>query len=256
MFELVNYVHDKYKQVDKDFNFNSVAIEDFQVEEFFRVYAEKIGLKDKNVGWHPNVLRHAVHLNVIHIFASNALENIEFDQADDRKLTKCLAKCTSKAKDDRRTNPISKIMTAINEKFPKLSDPILRLVMKKPEMLCRQLMLEKINCGDEDYHKLTLQLIIRVLNDSGNLSLCYERIVEVCFVNATLVTALNERFKKLKKENKVVRLTLEEFYNFINNNSNQIDMKKVYSDVNDVAKPLNIASSIEQTKAKTVVTDA
>ena len=98
-------------------------------------------------------------------------------------------------------------------------------------------------------------MIIRVLNDSGNLSLCYERIVEVGFVNAILVTALNERFKKLKKENKVVRLTLEEFYNFINN-SNQIDMKKVYSDVNDVAKPLNIASSIEQTKAKTVVTDA
>jgi hypothetical protein len=51
-------------------------------------------------------------------------------------------------------------------------------------------------------------------------------------------------------------LTLEEFYNFINNNSNQIDIKQVYTDVNDVAKPLNIASSIEQTKAKTVVTDA
>jgi len=84
-----------------------------------------------------NVLRHAVHLDVIHIFASHALENIEFDQADDRKLTKCLAKCTSKAKDDPKTNPISKIMTAINEKFPKLSNPILRLVMKKPEMLCR-----------------------------------------------------------------------------------------------------------------------
>ena len=69
MFELVNYVHDKYKQVDKDFNFNSVAIEDFQVEELFSVYAEKIGLKEKHLGWHPNVLRHAVHLDVIHIFA-------------------------------------------------------------------------------------------------------------------------------------------------------------------------------------------
>ena len=65
------------------------------------------------------------------------LKFIEFDQADERKLTKCLAKCTSKAKGDPKTNPISKIMTAINEKFPKLSDPILRLVMKKPEMLCR-----------------------------------------------------------------------------------------------------------------------
>ena len=94
-------------------------------------------MKEKNVGWHPNVLRHAVHLDVIHIFASNALENIEFDKADESKLTRCLAKCTSKAKSDRKTNPISKIMTAINEKFPKLSDPILRLVMKKPEMLCR-----------------------------------------------------------------------------------------------------------------------
>lgn len=94
-------------------------------------------MKEKHVGYHPNVLRHAVYLDVIHIFASNALDNIEFDLADERKLTKCLAKCTSKAKDDSQTNPISKIMTAINEKFPKLSDDILRLVMKKPEMLCR-----------------------------------------------------------------------------------------------------------------------
>lgn len=99
-------------------------------------------------------------------------------------------------------------------------------------------------------------MIIRVLNDSGNLSLCYKKIVEVCFLNAPLVTLLNKRFKQLKKENKVVRLTLEEFYNFINNNSNQNDMKQVFSDVNDITKPLNIASSIEQTKAKTVVTDA
>ena len=33
-------------------------------------------------------------------------------------------------------------------------------------------------------------------------------------------------------------------------------MKQVLSNVIDVTKPLNIASSIEQTKAKTVVTDA
>ena len=99
-------------------------------------------------------------------------------------------------------------------------------------------------------------MIIRVLNDSGSLSLCYENIVEVCFLNTSLVTALNTRFKQLKKENKVIRLTLEEFYNFISNNSNQIDMKQVLSNVIDVTKPLNIASSIEQTKAKTVVTDA
>lgn len=99
-------------------------------------------------------------------------------------------------------------------------------------------------------------MIIRVLNDSGSLRLCYENIVEVCFLNAPLVTALNTRFKQLKKENKVIRLTLEEFYNFISNNSNQIDMKQVLSNVIDVTKPLNIASSIEQTKAKTVVTDA
>jgi hypothetical protein len=51
-------------------------------------------------------------------------------------------------------------------------------------------------------------------------------------------------------------LTLEEFYNFINNNSNQNDIKQVFSHVNDLTKALNIASSIEQTKAKTVVTDA
>ena len=29
MFDLVNYVHEKYKLIDKDFDFDSVAIEDF-----------------------------------------------------------------------------------------------------------------------------------------------------------------------------------------------------------------------------------
>ena len=117
-------------------------------------------------------------------------------------------------------------------------------------------MFVKLDAGDAQYHLITLQLINRVLKINEDYAKCYNKIVEICFLNAPIVTVLNKRFKQLKKENKVVRLTLEEFYNFINNNSNQIDMKQVYSDVNDVAKPLNIASSIEQTKAKTVVTDA
>jgi hypothetical protein len=40
-------------------------------------------------------------------------------------------------------------MIAIKEKFTNLTDPLLRLVLKRPELLCRELMLEKLNAGDE-----------------------------------------------------------------------------------------------------------
>ena len=60
-----------------------------------------------------------------------------------------LSKCTSNAKGDSHTSAISKLMIAIKEKFKNLTDPLLRLVLKRPELLCRELMLEKLNAGDE-----------------------------------------------------------------------------------------------------------
>lgn len=116
-------------------------------------------------------------------------------------------------------------------------------------------MFVKLNGGDVQYHLITLELINRVLKINGDYAQCYDKIVEICFTNAPLVNSLNKRFKALKKNKKVVTLSIEEFQNFIINNSNQKDMKQVYLDVLDVNKPLNIKSAIEQVKAKTVVTD-
>ena len=95
------------------------------------------------------MLKFAVHLDVIHIFAKFALDYLEFDVSDENKLTKCLAKCNSNAKVDSHTSAISKLMIAIKEKFKNLTDPLLRLVLKRPELLCREFMLEKLNAGDE-----------------------------------------------------------------------------------------------------------
>ena len=95
------------------------------------------------------MLKHAVHLDVIYIFAKFALDNLEFDVSDENKLTKCLAKCTSNAKGDAQTSAISKLMIAIKAKFKNLTDLLLRLVHKRPELLCREFMLEKLNAGDE-----------------------------------------------------------------------------------------------------------
>jgi hypothetical protein len=89
MYELVNYVHNKYKILPEDFNFEAITSKNLQVDEFFRVYAEKISLKDRSVSWHPVMLRHVVHLDVVHIFAAFALETVEFDPADGNKLQKC-----------------------------------------------------------------------------------------------------------------------------------------------------------------------
>ncbi len=69
--------------------------------------------------------------------------------SDENKLTKCLAKCTSNAKGDSHTSTISKLMIAIKEKFKNLTDPLWRLVLKRPELLCREFMLEKLNAGEE-----------------------------------------------------------------------------------------------------------
>ena len=77
MYELVNYVSDKYKDLPDDFNFEAITSKNLQVDAFFRVYAEKISLKDRSVSWHPAMLRHVVHLDVVHIFATLALETVE-----------------------------------------------------------------------------------------------------------------------------------------------------------------------------------
>ncbi len=81
-------------------------------------------------------------------FAKFVLENIEFDLADENKLMKCLAKCFSNAKDDHLTHAISKLMIAIKAKFKNFLI-LLRLDLKRPELLYRELMLEKLNAGDE-----------------------------------------------------------------------------------------------------------
>ena len=66
-------------------------------------------------------------------------------------------------------------------------------------MLCREWMFVKLDAGDVQYHLITLQLIIRVLKIKEDYAQCYEKIVEICFKNATLVNSLKKRFKQLKK---------------------------------------------------------
>ena len=126
MYELVNYVNDKYKELPDDFNFEAITSKNLQVDEFFRVYAEKISLKDRSVSWHPAMLRHVVHLDVVHIFATLALETVEFDPADNNKLVKCLARCSSDSKVNHKIHPFSRLMIAIKSKYTKIEDAILR----------------------------------------------------------------------------------------------------------------------------------
>ena len=125
MHDLVNYVHNKYKDLPKDFNFTAVTSKNLNVEKFYRLYSEKVALKNKNIGWHPAMLKHAVHLDFVHIFASLALENPEFDAEDNNKLQRCLRRCNSDSK-DRRMHPFSKLMIAIKSKYTKIDDNILR----------------------------------------------------------------------------------------------------------------------------------
>ena len=69
MIELVGYVHDKYKELTDDIDFKSICSETYQVESFFGIYAEKIRMKEGNISWHLSLLKHAVYLDVIYIFA-------------------------------------------------------------------------------------------------------------------------------------------------------------------------------------------
>ena len=60
-------------------------------------------------------------------------------------------------------------------------------------------MFVKLDAGDAQYHLITLQLINRVLKINGDYAQYYDKIVEICFKNVTLVNSLIKRFKQLKK---------------------------------------------------------
>ena len=36
-------------------------------------------LKEGNVSWHPNLLKHVVHLDQVYLFAQNEINHVEFD---------------------------------------------------------------------------------------------------------------------------------------------------------------------------------
>jgi hypothetical protein len=61
--ELVPFVADKYKKLPENFNFKSICSSDLNVTEFYELYVKKIMLKEENVGWHPNLLKHVFHLD-------------------------------------------------------------------------------------------------------------------------------------------------------------------------------------------------
>ena len=125
MHDLVNYVDHKYKQLTKDFDFTAITSENLSVEDFYRVYAEKIELKDNTLGWHPVMLRHVVHLDVVQIFATHALSNPTFDLEDHGKLQKCLKRCSSDSKINRPLHPFSRLMRAIKSKYYNIDDSVL-----------------------------------------------------------------------------------------------------------------------------------
>ena len=116
------FVADKYKKLPENFNFKSICSSDLNVTEFYELYVKKIMLKEGNVGWHPNLLKHVVHLDQVHLFAQNVIDHIEFDPEDKGKLSKVLARFSTEAKQDVQTHPLSKIMAAIKSKFTKITD--------------------------------------------------------------------------------------------------------------------------------------
>jgi hypothetical protein len=61
--ELVPFVADSYKLLPENFNFKSICSNDLNVTEFYELYVKKIMLKEGNVSWHRNWLKHVVHLD-------------------------------------------------------------------------------------------------------------------------------------------------------------------------------------------------
>ena len=47
-------------------------------------------LKEGNVSWHPNLIKHVVHLDQVYLFAQNAIHHLEFDVEDKEKSVRSL----------------------------------------------------------------------------------------------------------------------------------------------------------------------
>ena len=55
-----------------------------------------IAYGDQNLGWNLNMLKHVVHLDLIHIFAASTNDRfVPGKEPDDKKLTNLLKKCTA-----------------------------------------------------------------------------------------------------------------------------------------------------------------
>ncbi len=76
MHQLVGNVHDTYKDLPENFNFEGTFSECFRIEEWFKIYTEKLVLMKENIGWHFILLKYAVYLNIIYIYVKFAIENL------------------------------------------------------------------------------------------------------------------------------------------------------------------------------------
>ena len=245
--ELVPFVADKYKLLPDNFNFKSICSNDLNVTEFYELYVKKIMLKEGNVSWHPNLLKHVVHLDQVYLFAQNAIDHVEFDVEDKGKISKVLAHCSSNSKQDRKTHPLAKIMTAIKSKFTKITDQILRFALRKPNVFCREAMLDALNKGDEQFQLLAMELIHRVLTPQGDYTTNFQRIYSICIDYCFIVRALNSRFKRAKAAKVCVPWTLDELTNFMSNNSER-NQAELFIEIADLTKKLNCNYSLEETK--------
>ena len=61
MYQLVLFVHDKYKEPPVDFNNHLFVTDPIKLTRFYSAYARLMSDKNNNlVGWHHNSLTHAV----------------------------------------------------------------------------------------------------------------------------------------------------------------------------------------------------
>ena len=80
-----------------EFDYEQLKIKNSQfLDVFFTVYASMIAFGDQNLGWNLNMLKHVVHLDLIHIFAVSTNDRfVPGEEPDDKKLTNLLKKCTA-----------------------------------------------------------------------------------------------------------------------------------------------------------------
>jgi hypothetical protein len=67
LHRIVLFVHNKYKDLPDDFDGHLFLQDSIKLSGFFTTYARLMSEKNKAVGWHPNVLSHAVRLNHLKI---------------------------------------------------------------------------------------------------------------------------------------------------------------------------------------------